>query len=337
MKILRTGEFSNPSVGGRRRMNPGPKVSVVMSVYNAERYLREAVESILNQTFQNFEFLIINDGSRDRSEEIIRSYKDSRIRFISRENKGLVTSLNEGIAKARGRYIARQDADDASRSGRLDWEVGFLDKNPDVGMVGSNYIITNEEGRKVGETCVFTNPNDLKVALAVSNQFGHGSVMIRKSVLEKVGDYDPKAIAVEDYDLWTRISRVSKVANIKEPLYLWRRRAEGISLSNQGTQIRLTREIANREFQNLLRNRNQYKVFTSWHPTTFGHWGYFRKKSDLFRNVAYSFRINGKVGWAYLAIILAIVLAPWRIRNYFYFLILPSLEEVKKNWRYVYL
>src|SRR5665647_1469233 len=120
-----------------------PKVTVLMSVYNSESFLAEAIDSILGQTFKDFEFLIINDGSKDKSLEIIknRAKNDPRIRLISRPNKGLVKSLNEGLAKARGEYIARMDSDDISLKTRLKKEVDFLDSHPDVGMVGSNYTI----------------------------------------------------------------------------------------------------------------------------------------------------------------------------------------------------
>jgi len=115
------------------------KVSIVMSVYNAQKYLDEAIESILNQTYSNFEFIIINDGSTDKSLEIIENYakKDSRIIVINRENKGLIYSLNEGIRKANGKYIARMDADDISLPQRLEKQVEFMEKNKNIGICGT--------------------------------------------------------------------------------------------------------------------------------------------------------------------------------------------------------
>ncbi|HAS7841575.1 TPA: glycosyltransferase family 2 protein, partial [Vibrio cholerae] len=116
-----------------------PKISVVMSVYNGEKYLGEAIDSILKQTFSDFEFIIINDGSTDKTLEIIKSYmkKDDRIVLVSRENKGLIVSLNEGLDLAKGQYIARMDADDISIKSRFEKQIEFLDSNPDIGVCGT--------------------------------------------------------------------------------------------------------------------------------------------------------------------------------------------------------
>ena len=178
-------------LAGRAMVN-SPQVSVIMPVYNAERFLRLAIDSILGQTFSNFEFIIINDGSTDGSLKIIKSYKDSRIHLISRPNKGLAPSLNEGLTRAKGQYIARMDADDISLPKRLAQQVDFLDQNPTVGLVGSNYIIIDDSGKKLDVTDVFTHPSDLKVAMVTCNQYGHGSVMMRSTVFKNIKPYDPQ-------------------------------------------------------------------------------------------------------------------------------------------------
>src|SRR5947207_1274318 len=121
-----------------------------MSVYNGENYLAEAIDSILNQTFKDFEFIVIDDGSSDTSLKIIKKYTDPRIKLISRKNKGLVASLNEGLAKAKGDYIARQDADDVSLPQRLKKEVEYLDAHPKVALVGSNYKHLDAKGKLTG-------------------------------------------------------------------------------------------------------------------------------------------------------------------------------------------
>lgn len=131
--------------------NISPKVSVVMSVYNGEKYLPETIDSILNQTFKDFEFIIINDGSTDKTAKILTSYDDPRIRIFNQENMGLTKSLNRAISLAKGEYIARMDADDISYPERLKKQVDYLNKNPDIGLVGSKYIRIDKRGRKIDE------------------------------------------------------------------------------------------------------------------------------------------------------------------------------------------
>jgi len=270
-----------------------PKVTVLMSVYNSEKYLRVAIDSILNQTYEDFEFLIINDGSKDDSLNIIKSYNDKRIRLISRKNKGLVASLNEGIVKANGEYIARQDSDDASTPNRLAKEVEFLDSNPDIGLVGSNYIVMDSISWKaLAETTVFTNPKDLKLAQITCNQYGHGSIMMRKDVAIRCKGYDPKVGYVEDYDLWNRISRITKIANIEESLYLYRKNEEGISQSNLETQIKQTFAVRDKSFKHFMKNKSQYSIL-NYSPSGKD---YNVRKSILYRDLAYLYiKYNKKI------------------------------------------
>jgi glycosyltransferase involved in cell wall biosynthesis len=308
-----------------------------MSAYNAEQYLTRSIESILHQTFADFEFLIIDDGSQDRSKEIIEAFRDPRIRLISRENKGLTASLNEGIQEAKGEYIARQDADDASLPERLEREVAFLDSRPEVGMVGTNYIIIDEEGKRLDQSRVFTHPDDLALAELLSNQFGHGSVMMRRSVLDQAGPYDPKVGIVEDYDLFCRISRVSKLANLKEPLYRWRRTGGGVTLSNQKLQIKQAFAVRDREFQeHILKDRQRYRILTSIHPRSVppGPMYYFDKKSTVLRDLAWLYRAEGRRRESVRMMAAALLFAPWRRRNWRY--LLRSLVEssTKPLWEY---
>lgn len=292
-----------------------PRVTVLMSVYNSEKYLREAIDSILNQTFKDFEFLITNDGSKDKSLQIIKDYKDKRIRLISRENKGLVASLNEGIGLAKGEYIARQDSDDISVPTRLAKEVAFLDANPQVGLVGSNYSHIDMKSKKTGTTTnIFTHPDDLKVALVTCNQYGHGSVMIRKSVLDKTGVYDKSVGYVEDYDLWVRISRVADVANIEESLYLWRKNEAGITLTNQQLQIDQTLAVRDRAFEDFLKHRLRYKLFR-FHPS--GE-RYRDRKAILYRDFAYMYKQRGKLIRSLIMLCTAAIVQPRNRQNLSY-------------------
>jgi glycosyltransferase involved in cell wall biosynthesis len=201
-----------------------PKVSVIMSVYNDERYLREAMESILAQSFTDFEFLIINDGSTDGSLEIIRGYNDHRIRIINNHsNLGLVKSLNRGIAIANGEYLARQDADDLSHPERLASQVDFLDGNPQVGLLGCAYLVIDDDSRVVNMQPFPTQNEELQEKLLWANHFCHTAAFIRKSYLDIVGNYQEEFSTAEDYDLWLRLAEICDIANLSEPLVSYRR------------------------------------------------------------------------------------------------------------------
>jgi glycosyltransferase involved in cell wall biosynthesis len=201
-----------------------PLVSVVIPVYNGAADVRSAIESILKQTFQDFEMIVINDGSKDNSAEVIESIPDKRIRVFHQDNIGLAATLNRGISKARGRYIARLDQDDISLPARLERQVEFIEAHPDCALLGTRAIIW--EGDRQTDR-VHDHPADdasLKFELLFNNPFVHASVMMRKSVLEELGGYavDPDRQPPEDYELWSRISRKYKVANIPERLTIYR-------------------------------------------------------------------------------------------------------------------
>src|SRR5262249_54918061 len=161
-----------------------------------------------------------------------------------------------------GEFIARQDADDISVDDRLAKLVSFLDSHPAVALVGSNYEHIDSRGRKTGTiTNIFTHPDDLKTSLVCCNQYGHGSILLRLSVLKKSGVYE-NVLHAEDYDLWVRISQVAEVANIEEPLYLWRRNEGGISLSNADFQVEQTFAIRDKAFKHFLAHRRVYRLFS---------------------------------------------------------------------------
>lgn len=228
------------------QMTMNPKVTVLMSVLNGERYLHEAIESILNQTFKDFEFLIINDGSSDSTREIILSYNDPRISLIdNKKNIGLTRSLNKGLRLAKGEYIARQDADDISLPKRLEEMVNFLDKNREVGLLGNSFIETDDGGKELRTCLLATENGEIKKKLLLENHFGFE--MFRKMVVEKVDFYREEFKYAQDYDLALRIAEVSKVANIKEPLYKQRRNPRSISIAKrieQNKYAELARKLA---------------------------------------------------------------------------------------------
>lgn len=200
-----------------------PKVSVLMPVYNAENYIEEAIDSILEQTFVDFEFLIFNDASTDKSLDIINKYDDSRIRlFDSPDNKGYVYHLNEGIKQATGEFIARMDNDDISLPTRFEKQVEFLEQNPNVGMCGTWYA--HEGGTYHGHlTKLPTNLEDINLLLLYANAFSHPSVMLRKQVLwDHNLQYKVQLMPSEDYALWVTLLDYCDLANIPEVLFKYR-------------------------------------------------------------------------------------------------------------------
>lgn len=220
-----------------------PEVSVVMSVYNGERYLPEAVESILNQTLANFEFIIINDGSTDSTGAILRRYQetDERLRVYGQENLGLIASLNKGCRLARGEYIARMDADDVSLPERLAKQVRYMEEHPEIGVLGTWVAFIDENGETRGDWCMPTLPGLLGWSLIFGNCLAHPAVMMRSEMVERLGYYQPEALHVEDYDLWTRASFFTRIANLAEILLKYRIWERSVSL--QHTQIQQQNDL----------------------------------------------------------------------------------------------
>lgn len=205
-----------------------PRVSVVMSVYNEERYLSEAVESILQQTFGDFEFIIVDDGSVDRTSAVLRGYHDSRMKVYQQENRGQSSALNRGIRLASGDYVARMDADDISLPERLERQVRFLDTYPEIALVGTWCVKVDA---RTGRHWIQSLPEDdanIRRFMTVDNPFIHSSTMIRKSVLDEVGLYD-EGLIWQDYELWVRIARNHRMANISEPLVIRRKHPESLT------------------------------------------------------------------------------------------------------------
>jgi len=215
-----------------------PKVTVLMPVYNGEKYLKESIESILNQTFTDFEFLIINDGSTDRTEEIIKSYKDTRIKLVNNEtNLKLIKTLNKGLDLAKGKYIARMDADDVSLPKRLKIQVDFMDNNPEIGVSGAWAKVIGGKNKKYIKT--YSNFEKIKATSIFKNILIHPSVIIRKEILNKYNlRYNEESQHSEDYELWARCTKCFPITNIKKYLMLYRIHNENISHQHSETQTK---------------------------------------------------------------------------------------------------
>lgn len=202
---------------------PVPTVSVVMPAYNAEKYLREAIDSILAQTFTDFEFIIINDGSTDATKDIILSYSDQRIVYLENEsNSGICVTLNRGLDAARGRYIARMDSDDISLPERFAKQVVYMDTHPEIGVLGTDIEVFGEGVTPYTFEQLHT-PEECQAGLLFNSCFAHPSVMIRKSVLNDNNlQYNDDFRGLEDFELWWQIGKYSKLNNLPEPLLRYR-------------------------------------------------------------------------------------------------------------------
>ena len=238
-----------------------PEITVVMSVYNAELYLDDSITSILEQTYRNFEFIIINDGSTDHSLSIIKKYMhlDDRIVLISRENKGLIVSLNDGLKLAKGKYVARMDADDVSLKNRFKEQIEFMVKD-NIDICGSSVQLFNDEGDiKIWRYPVLDQ--DIKFTLLFTCSFAHPSVMIRKKVFKnlKYKNY----INSEDYKLWTDAALSAfKMGGIDKVLLNYRCHEEQVSYKNSIMQKEQTFKISNfyvSQIRELAAVHNTYK------------------------------------------------------------------------------
>ena len=211
-----------------------PLVSVVMSVFNGEPFLGEAVDSILNQSFRDFEFVVIDDGSTDSSGAILDSYqeKDSRLRVLHQDNRGLIESLNRGCSIARGKYIARMDADDIAVRDRLLWQVEYLEKHPEVCVLGGAVELIDANGTSLGTDSNPLEDRAIKSGLLRGNcPYYHGTVLMRREAFASVGGYRKIVVNAEDYDLWSRIADRFQLANLEAVVLKYRRHPQQISVS----------------------------------------------------------------------------------------------------------
>ena len=219
-----------------------------MSVYNGERFIQEALDSIFSQTFSDFELILIDDASTDSTTQILDGYtQPNLVRVTNTENLGLTRSLNKALAISRGKFIARHDADDVSHSERFQRQVEYLTANPNIGLLGTSYYVIDQNGQILDISRPPNGDAQLRESLERGNIFCHGSVMMRRDILEKVGGYNEYFQVTQDYDLWLRISEQSEIANMDEVLYQLRFDAASMTRKNRGLQLsyrRLARHLA---------------------------------------------------------------------------------------------
>jgi glycosyltransferase involved in cell wall biosynthesis len=196
-----------------------------MCVYNGQAHLREAIESILSQTLQQLEFIIVDDGSTDDTLRIIDAYRhnDSRIRVYTQPNRGLSTALNVGLKLSRASFIARMDADDVSDANRLELQVKFLRDNPHIAAVGAFARFIDEDGGSRGTLKLPISFDEIRWRLMFSNVMVHPSVIIRKEALESIGGYNEAFTYAQDFELWVRLVKSGyRLGNIPEPVLSYR-------------------------------------------------------------------------------------------------------------------
>ncbi len=199
-----------------------PLVSVILPVFNSEKYLVEAMESILNQSYSNIEFIVINDGSTDASEKIIAGFNDERIKIVNNhQNKGLIYSLNTGINHAKGKYIARMDADDISLPDRLKFQVEFLENYPAIGICSCDYYQFSNNQKWFSKS--ISNHETILVHLLFNCSIAHPTLLIRKNILDSQEViYDAHFPHAEDYELWSRLVLKCKISSVEKTLFNYR-------------------------------------------------------------------------------------------------------------------
>lgn len=234
-----------------------PLVSIVMTAYNEELYIKEAIESVLNQTYFNFEFIIINDGSVDKTENIILSFSDDRIKYFKNEkNLKLIDSLNIGLNIAQGKYIARMDSDDICVPERIEKQVEFMEANPEIGISGAQLLVFGKENGFMNYPLTH---EDIRLRLFITSCFGNNVVIFRKTLFDKHQLYFPKGyLHAEDYKCWTNWVLVAKAGNLNLNLVKYRSHANSVSskhkMVQRDTRNRIRLEYLSKVFE--LKNDN---------------------------------------------------------------------------------
>lgn len=211
---------------------------MLMSVYNGQAYLAEAVESILSQAFGDFEFLIIDDGSVDATAQMLAEYarRDSRVRVVTQENRGRVLSLNRGLEMVRAPLVARMDADDVSLPKRLEMQVAFLEAHPEIGLLGTAVEMIGPKNEPLGIYAPECDDEVLQKTLMRFNPFRHPTIVMRKELASALGGYRNVMLDTDDYDLWLRMAEQTKIANLPDALVKYRVHPKQVSVTNVAHQ-----------------------------------------------------------------------------------------------------
>jgi len=236
-----------------------PIISIILPVYNGAKYLREAIESVLQQTFRDFELIIINDGSIDNSSEILKSFRDPRVKIVNQENKGLIATLNTGVGLSRAEYIARIDADDIwSDPNKLSKQFEYLSKHTDCVVLGTWAKIIDENSKEISRLAYPETDLEIRASILIKNCFIHPSVIFSKEACLKAGGFSEQEKYVEDYGLWLRMGKFGTFANIPEYLISYRVHDASVTRQNNFIQTKNSFQLA--------------KKFKTTYPNYFKSW-----------------------------------------------------------------
>lgn len=292
-----------------------PKVSVVIPAYNAMKYLPKTLDSVLQQTFADFEILIVNDGSSDNISQWASSVKDPRVRLISQENQGLPGARNTGIENAQGEYIAFVDADDLWAPTKLEKQVSCLDERPKVGLVYTWTVLVDENDNPTGRIFASNFEGSVWRNLLETNEMNNSSSsMVRRCCFEQVGLFDRSLKSAEDMDMWLRLAANYQFAVVKEPLTFYRQHSSSMS-NNRPIVIQSMRTVIERAFQSapfellFLRNRaySYINMCSAWLALKEGD----HKKAIYFRQQALLHNLQVRYSNGYIRLSLAIFLTRW--------------------------
>ena len=222
----------------------GPDISVLVPLYDGADFVAEALRSALAQEGVSFEVVVVDDGSTDDSAAIVAAFADQRVVLVRQANAGIAAALNAAAARARGRYLARLDADDLCRPGRLRAQSAVLDRDPGCVLVASDFEVVDARGRLLDRRAVPVSDLALKARLLVQSPVAHGSVLLRRDAFERAGGYRTGAEPAEDYDLWVRLAPLGTFRSVPEPLYAYREHGGQVSATQAGAQAAVARRCA---------------------------------------------------------------------------------------------
>lgn len=263
------------------------KVTVLMSVYNDSRYLKNSIRSILNQTYGDFEFLIIDDGSEDNTEEVVSSFSDSRINFKKIKHSGLASALNYGIANSSGDWIARIDADDLNTSERLSIQMNFIKSNPQYNVI-SSWSVYFQSPHKI-LFLLKTNDADMKKSLNLHNPVNHSSVIFNKKIISGNGGYNESFNCYEDFELWFRLKDKLNFKIIPEYLVFTRLRRD--SLTQTEKKDNLYKMLTQNAFMNLDKSQDK-DVRNYWYNILFWTEFFYGNRADAGKYLSKNFSMK---------------------------------------------
>lgn len=321
-----------------------PLVSVLMTVYNSDKFLNKAIDSILEQTYENLEFLIVNDGSTDKSAEIVRAYKDPRIVFLENDgNKGIVYSRNRLLDISKGKYLAVLDSDDVALPTRLEKQVEFMESHPEYGMCGTYFHVVNSKGQRLYNVKFPVTDKELKTYLWFGNSFCHSTVMMRRDIALEF-KYPESFPLNEDYALWKRIAERTKIYNL--PIYttLYRLHSDNVSARRYTEMFEKNRiingyNLAHFGFQYTESDLDVYSHFIHYDYAFFKDKAQFKHLESLLGRIITHLRENRDFQ---LSVVLKLFLDRWYVicyktKNYKFFVLNKHLTiGLKHHLAYFY-